>query len=384
MTPTTAPLPAPPLPRPGAALPLPSPGEVVTLQSVRGYPCVSVLLSTVPAPRMPRESAARLGALVDRAVARLEAEGPRDAVRALGDRLEELATDAAERPTRAAVALFAAQGVSSSWSLPVDVVDRTVVDPTFATRDLVRSLHRTPRHVVLVLTDGEARLFDGAGDVLLPALGAAFPLRRDRTAPRGRGRPRGGAAHAGRAVEGDDETFLRAVDAALGTYLRLHPAPLVLAGTRRTAATFVRLSRNTGRLAGVLHGSHARTSPALLATLVRPVLENYLRSRQDEALALLDRRLGTSRTATGMQAVWLAARTERPEMLVVDSSFFYPARLSEDGDLVVPATDVDHPEVVDDVVDEVIEVVLQRGGWVALVDPGGLDAHGRIALTLRA
>jgi hypothetical protein len=34
-------------------------------------------------------------------------------------------------------------------------------------------------------------------------------------------------------------------------------------------------------------------------------------------------------------------------------------------------------------VDEVIEVVLQRGGWVALVDPGRLDAHDRIALTVR-
>jgi hypothetical protein len=377
-------VPAPALPRPGSALPLPSPGEVVTLQSVRGYPCVSVLVSTVPAPRMTRENAARLEGLVDTAVARLRGECAPALVASLADRLTGLAEDAVERPTRSAVALFATQESASSWSLPVTVVDRTVVDPSFATRDLVRSLHRTPRHVVLVLTDGEARLLDGSGDVLLPALGAAFPLHEDREPRRGRGRPRGRTVRAGRDTSGDEDAFLRAVDAALGAYLRLHPAPLVVAGTRRTAATFVRISRNTSRLAGVLHGSHARTSPALLSTLVRPVLENYLRSRQHEALELLDRRRGTGRTASGMQAVWLAARTERPEMLVVDSSFFYPARLSEDGDLVTPATDVDHPEVVDDLVDEVVEVVLQRGGWVALVDPGLLDAHDRIALTLRS
>ena len=47
--------------------------------------------------------------------------------------------------------------------LPVPVVDRTVVDPSFATRDLVRSLHRTPRHVVLLLSEREARLLDGVG-----------------------------------------------------------------------------------------------------------------------------------------------------------------------------------------------------------------------------
>jgi hypothetical protein len=54
------------------------------------------------------------------------------------------------------------------------VVDRTVMDPTFATRDLVRSLHRTPRHVVLVLTEHEARLFDPSGHDTAPA-GRAVP-----------------------------------------------------------------------------------------------------------------------------------------------------------------------------------------------------------------
>ena len=61
----------------------------------------------------------------------------------------------------------------------------------------------------------------------------------------------------------------------------------------------------------------------------------------------------------------------------------HPARLSDDGDLVLPAPDVDHPDVVDDAVDEVIELVLGRGGWVALVAQGRLDHAGGIALTLR-
>jgi hypothetical protein len=59
-------------------------------------------------------------------------------------------------------------------------------------------------------------------------------------------------------------------------------------------------------------------------------------------------------------------------------------RVSPDGDLLTPATDVDHPEVIDDAVDEVIETVLHRGGWVALLDDGALAGHDRIALTTRA
>ncbi len=381
---------APAAPRPLGALPLPTPAEVLDLQSVRTYPAVSVLVSTRPAVRMRREDATRLGGLVDLALARVAAECPRDVSAAVAEQLETLAASACERPTRAGVALYTAPGrPGGGWSLPVPVVERAVVDPTFATRDLVQALHRTPRHVVLVLADDRAHLFDAAGDLLVPALGGAFPLSAapGGTRPAGgrgaRGRPRGRTVRGGRPESGPDETFLRHVDAALGSYLRVHPAPLVITGTTRTVAAFTRLSRNTGGLAGVVPGAHARSSPARLAALVRPVLEAYLRSRQDEALALLDRRTGEGRGVAGMQTVWLAARRERPEMLVVDEAFFYPARLSDDGDLVLPAPDVDHPEVVDDVVDEVIELVLGRGGWVAVVDQGRLDHADRIALTLR-
>jgi hypothetical protein len=62
---------------------------------------------------------------------------------------------------------------------------------------------------------------------------------------------------------------------------------------------------------------------------------------------------------------------------------FYPARLSAGGDYPIPADDVDHPEVLDDLVDELIETVLRCGGWVTLVSDGALSAHDRVVLTLR-
>ena len=372
----------PPLaPRTATPPPLPSPSDVVALQSVRSYPAVSVLCTTTPAPRMTAADAARLAALVAEAETRLVGEFGDGPSAALRGRLRELAGAAAGGPVRAGVALFACAHSSSAWSLPVPVLDRAVVDPTFATRDLVRSLHRTPRHVVLVLTEHEARLFDGAGEALRPALGSAFPLHRPGS--RGGG-PRSGAGTAARVALAQRESFYRSVDRALGSYLRLHPAPLVLVGARRAVTAFVQQSRNTGRLAGTVSGSHARTPLPELARLVCPVLEEYLHSRQAEALAILDRRAGAGRVVTGMPAVWLAARADRPELLAVEEGMFYPARLSADGDLVLPAGDVEHPEVIDDAVDEVIEIVLQRGGWVALVDDGALVSAERIALAVRA
>ena len=53
-----------------------------------------------------------------------------------------------------------------------------------------------------------------------------------------------------------------------------------------------------------------------------------------------------------------------PELLrFTDPGIVFAGDLA-DGDLLVPATDLDHPEVIDDAVDGLIERALSRG-WVA-------------------
>jgi hypothetical protein len=66
-------------------------------------------------------------------------------------------------------------------------------------------------------------------------------------------------------------------------------------------------------------------------------------------------------------------------MLAVEVDFFFPARISPDGDSLQAANDVEHP----DVVDELVEQVLARGAWVALIEPGGIPDNQRVALTTR-
>jgi hypothetical protein len=324
---------------------------------------------------MIADDAARLTGLAREATRRLTAENL-PAVRAtVLEPLGEIVLRATSGPTSTAIALFASPSTTEIIHLPVPVVDRVVVDPTFATRDLVRSLHRTPRHLVLALSRTEARLFDGIGDDLRPAQTRAFP----RTAS---GLPATESPR--RAPEPEQQrTFLRGVDAALGSYLRLHPAPLVLVGTDRVLADLLRLSRNTARLAGVVTGSLVTAPLADLAPRIRTALQHYLHSRQAEALALIEERAATGKMVSGIGAAWLASRYEPPEMLAVEEGYFYPARVDAGGDLITPAQDIDHPEVIDDAVDELIEAVLRRGGWIALVDDGLLADHDRVALTLR-
>jgi hypothetical protein len=79
---------------------------------------------------------------------------------------------------------------------------------------------------------------------------------------------------------------------------------------------------------------------------------------------------------------WHAAATGKPELLVVEQHFAMPGRMVAEGRYVEPSDDDEHPEVIDDVVDDLIERVLQSGGFVSVVPDGSLREHGRVAMTL--
>ncbi|MGF1661459.1 MAG: hypothetical protein ACFCVG_03140 [Kineosporiaceae bacterium] len=350
--------------------------QVFELQTHRGYPSVSVLLTTTPAPRMTARDRTTLDALVAQAVARLATE-PQPVAPEVAAALHDMATAAAGDATTHGLALYASEHRSDRVPLPVGVRDRVVVDPTFATRDLVRALHRTPRHLVLLLSSRDARLFEGGGGALRPVVGSGFPMRR---VPADDTRVRAG--------DPAEDPFLRRVHQALATYQQLRPAPVVLVGAQRILAAFSERADSSRRLAGSVVAGRVPVNLqaarlAELAERTASVLTEHLRSRRSEALALLEKRVGQDRVAAGLAAAWQAARHGRPEMLAVEEGLFQPVRLRDGGDVLEPATDVEHPDVVDDIVDELIEAVLIRGGWVALMPDESLVTHGGVALTLR-
>jgi broad specificity phosphatase PhoE len=343
---------------------------VTALQSMCAYPSISILVTTRPGRTLHEEDLVTLRRLSAQVDTRLAEEGITEREDLL-DALESLIAQSAQAPTDRAVALFVSPSHRCRIALPVAVADRCVVDPTFATRDLVRALQHSPRHTALLLSSDEARLLYGHGASLSPVPSSAFPAHRRTDGRRG-----------DRGAETLTE-FLRRVDRALGAALRLNPMPLVLVAAEPTATRFLRLSRNTGRLAGSVRGNYLKTPASTLRDLIRPVLREYLLTRGQEALELIERRADDERVLRDINTAWLAARWERPEMLAVEEDYFYPARLGPDGDTLIPADDVDHPEVIDDAVDELIEIVLSRGGWVALLAPGQLPEGTHLALTLR-
>jgi hypothetical protein len=332
--------------------------DVADLTVSSGYPCISVMLPTEPAPRMTSADLGRLQALVAEVEQRLREQGVTSRerlLRKLTDQVRALEAQATDR----ALAVYVSLAVSRAFRLPQPVQARVVVEPTFATRPLVSTLHRMPPHVVLVLQPTGAHLCAAADGGLRPV---------------GRCTPQG------------TRTYLREVDQMLGDYRAEHPGPLVLAGSPQLLDRFCGLSRNLDRLAGRV-APGVRETTLDLALACAEVIEDYLRTRREDALDQLDHALRDrpGDVASGMDECWRGVRSRSPGMLLVEENYVSPgaSRKLSAADSGVRRGD-QAVGVVHDLVDDLMEEVVLRGGQLALVRDGELAGHDRIALISRA
>ena len=91
--------------------------------------------------------------------------------------------------------------------------------------------------------------------------------------------------------------------------------------------------------------------------------------------------MSRNRLVAGLGEIWLAIREGRGETLFVEKGYFQPAIVEDD--LVIPVGWSDQPDVVPDIVDELIEDQMRRQGKVSFLPDGFLEEWGRIVLKTR-
>lgn len=329
------------------------------LQHQHAYPSVSLLLTTKPGPSMAPSDLDALIGLADNADRRLEGDVPEDTRRTVIESVRGLIASVAEQRATKAIAVFASPNYSAVVRLGDRTRDRVVIDNTFATRDLVADANRTALYRVVTLSDHKSRLFIGDRARLVEERTETWPLHRD-----------------------DDQrlaTWARAVTTAVAAEHARQPLPTVVAGVNRSARDVAKAS-NIDAI-GIIRGNHDRTSWADLHNQAWPLVCDWLRTDNHRALDHLDTARGANRYAGGVHEVWELAHDARVELLVVEETYAYPARL-RDAQLIY-AVDIEAPDVIDDAIDELIELVLHNAGRVAIVADGNLADHDRLAAVLR-
>jgi len=338
-----------------------TPVDLTRLQNLNGYPMVSVLMPTTPGARLDPADTSRLCHLIDRAERRLAVELPDTEIDKVIVPFRQLASRIVDQSaTGLGLALFCGAGVLEAYRLPLRPDARVVIDPTFATRDLARAVLDNPPYRILTLASGTARLYLGTSTHLRERVDHGFPIDSRATAGTA---DRRGHLHQGERTHHDSrrwDSFLRDVDRALTGDHGTRALPLVLAAAEPLASRY--RNRTAHHVIGTIPGNHQRTTTTRLSELARPVIDDHLSNRRRHSLGELDQAINRRLAVSGINEVWRAAHDGRVVLLVVDPEYMYPALPAPDGRSLTPASNREHPAVIDDAVDEAIEAVARSGG----------------------
>ena len=329
------------------------------LQRQRCYPSITILVNTTPGSPLTTSELDTATRLLSHTDDRLEGDISDTLRHALLTRIGDLVGEHAGQPSTHALALFVSPDHSAAVRLGRRIEERVTIDDTFTTRDLVADLNRTALYRVVTISERTSRLLIGDRQRLVEQRNERWPLTRS-----------------------DDHTpttWTRDLTKHLRAEHTAHPLPIVLAGVQRSLR---KLAPDLTDTVGVIAGNHDRTNATDLHHAAWPIIADWLRTDANRAMHQLDLARSTNRYAGGIHEIWPLAHDGRIATIVVETGYTLPARIDHNNQLH-PATDTDHPDVNDDIVDDTIETVLQQGGNAIIVNDGTLDDHQHIAAILR-
>jgi hypothetical protein len=355
------------------------------LMSHESYPSVSILMPTHRTHPEELQDPIRLKNLLDEARQRLDAEVGKRPSWPVIERLEALAEEVDWQMNEEGLALFASEDFGAWYRLPFTVEESVAIDRSFATREILYALHRMPRYRVLSLAEEATRLFEGTGTTLEEVREDGFPISW--SGPSGvTRRPDGAMMQRSNVRQAHLKEFYTEVAGMLTAATRTDPLPLVLVGARSTLSFFEQTNTSPSGVAFTIEGSYAEATPAAIAEMAWPRLQEWLDDQRHRVLDEVGSALGANLLAAGIEDAWKAALEGRGAKLAVDENYRQAAVFHREEwrlELVDVETSNPKPQHLDDAVDELIELVVGKGGEVVFVNEGALDDYNRVALILR-
>jgi len=366
------------------------------LRAANQYPCVSLLLPTHRSAPKNFQDPVRLKNMIKEAAQQLDTKLSHHDAAPVIEKLTELIESIDLEHVLDGMAVFVNADIAVKVDLPFEPEERIVVNDHFVIRDLVRTLNRFARYYVLILSEKKTRLLLGTTDHLVEHRGS----RKNRdsqddfymvdTGRGGESRTHDGEIikHAQKLDEYHRQ-FFRKVDNALGQHLKEESLPVVVVGTDRYLAFFKEVGKHGNNVIGNIHGTHDHTHLPELTSLVWPVVQEYMKSERKNMLEKLDNAVGKHKFAAGLGDVWRKAQEGAVHILLVEDGYFEKAIL-EDGSthkLIYGPHMPEHGkcpgQLVDDAVEDLVELVLNKRGRAIFVEAGSLSGHDKIAAILR-
>jgi hypothetical protein len=320
---------------------------------------------------------------------------PRD-LDALLAPITELSTPAFWKSTSLGLAIFRSRDHFACYRLPMQVPELALVADSFHIRPLLRFLQSNQRYYLLSLSQNRVAFFKGGAEGLAPVdldhmprslEGALGTEDRERSihvhqGARGAASPiYGGGSKSDSSRDEDLARFFRAVDRALWPVLGHETVPLILASTERELPLFRSISRYSHIAEQALHGNFADAKMEDMHAKAWPIVQHIVEARTDEVRKRYDALVSRARALDEIRGIASYAVQGRVHQLLLERDAQLWGKLDKsNGSLELHgSTRVKG----DDVLDDLAEAVLVRGGEVFAVEKARMPSKSPVAAILR-
>ena len=294
--------------------------------------------------------------------------------------------------TCAGLAVLGTAGLFRVFKLRRPVPELAVVANSFHIKPLLRILQSADRYEVLSLNRREIKLFEGNRDNLDEAeLDPRIPrtiteaLGEELTEPHhsvGSFGMRHGHGSRADEIDVDEERFFRAVDRAMLEYhSRASGMPMILAALRQYHAPFRRVSRNPFLMPNGIEVDAASLTIDQLRERAWEIVEPEFRSRLARLTGEFEEAKAKGLGSDDLEAVAQAAVQSRVGSLLVEADRRIPGLMeTKTGRTTFGSSEDTH---VDDLLDDLAELVLRKGGSVVVVPAADMPTKTGVAASFR-
>ncbi|MCX7929467.1 MAG: hypothetical protein N2663_01925 [Chlorobi bacterium] len=361
------------------------PDELKNLRSRRGYPLVTIAMPTHRTFPENRQDPIRFKDLVRQVRDRLSRELSKREVANINEQLATIAERIDWAHALDGLVVFVGDGIERVVYLPVTVRERAIIDETFATRDLVVAQSKLLHYWVLVLSTDRTRLLEGYGNHLVEVISDHFPLHYDgpRSGDPDNPLPGGFGKDPSKYRDEQYRNYFRAVDQALRHTIGMQHPPVAIIGVERNRSYFAEVRSQHYEIIAELDGSMTEATLHQIAEYIAPTLEEYLERRAITTINEFSRAIAAGLYTCSITDMWHFSRQGRADLLIVEHGYTVAGRWDTEHRIFTPVDDPREPDIIDDVVDDIIEATLDHHGHVAFVPPQSLSPCKHIAMTLR-
>ena len=337
------------------------------LKDISSESCITLILNTHRTKPDSEKDVITLKNLIKEAEERLFADENKQDAKILVEKLKELASDIDHSHNLESLILFVNEDIAQYTRLPIEVVDRVVIDHTFATRDLVRALHLETNYYVLLLSQHKVRLIQAFNDKVVREISTDFPMENSQGST--------GKANLSNASKQSNliSEFFNRVDKAVNKIRREHPLPVLICTEESNYHEYLKIADEKQSIFSTyLNRVNIDEKASIIVKEAWITVKEGVEETNNSRKAELKQAVSQNKFLSDTNEIWNAIKEGKVQTLFIEQGLFKPAVIEDNVISYISDNLRNQKNVIDDIYDELIEANMNNGGDVVFLPKGEL------------